>query len=139
MDNAKTNLQSMYTQAKQAGMRVVAVTIQPTKGAIGYWNNDPDSTRYEPAVVQKTIDLNDWIMNEAADIDARVDIYSIIVDPNDPGAMLSEYAATDNLHMSVGGHEALADAIYATASIDSETASRPPAPGCSWSRYRSSP
>lgn len=117
MTSAKNNLQSMYTQAKQAGMRVIAVTVQPTKGADGYWTGSPG--REPDKVIQKTDELNNWIMGRvtpplmpAIDVDIRVDAYNALEDPLNPDALAETYAAPDNLHLSQAGHEALAQAIY---------------------------
>ncbi len=112
MKAAKSNLQAMYSQAKAAGMRVIAVTIQPTKGATSYWTGA--AGREPELVVQKTDELNRWIMEGAQDVDVRVNAYETL-EEGETDSMQSEYASSDMLHLSDLGHQALADLIYQTA------------------------
>jgi lysophospholipase L1-like esterase len=96
------NLQSMYSLAHDAGIKVVACTITPFKDYLHY-----DSR------MQSVIDnVNAYILNEAFDIDYRVDLWSALVDPNNPNTLLRDYDDGKHLHLSTDGYVKVADTIY---------------------------
>ncbi|MBU2638276.1 MAG: metallophosphoesterase [Nanoarchaeota archaeon] len=102
----ENDLQDMYTQAKQAGMRVIALTITPYKGHGGTYPWD--------AIKQARNDeVNRWIMNEAVDVDVRVNTYSAL--EGAPDMLKAEYAASDKLHLTPTGQNALGAAVFAAA------------------------
>lgn len=104
----KESLSSMYQQAKDDNLKVIAVTITPWKG----W------TRWTAQRQQVTEEVNGWIMSEA-NVDVRVNAYSAMVDPNDPGKLKSEYVGPAQpggyLHPGTEGQKAIARAIIAAA------------------------
>jgi hypothetical protein len=111
----ESNLQSMYTQAHNAGIVVMAISLSPWKGC-GYWS----------ASKQVLSDsLHDWIMNTATNIDYRIEVYSLLEDPNNPDAMLPAYTG-DHLHFnSTGGvviGQAMYDAVFAMSAKPSNLA-----------------
>jgi acyl-CoA thioesterase-1 len=89
------NLQSAYTQAHNAGIKVVAITISPFISQ-GYLAN------------KKTVNL--WIMNTAANVDYRVDVYPLLEDPNTPDAMRPDYTV-DGEHLNSAGGAVVAWAV----------------------------
>lgn len=114
MTNAKTNLQLMINDAKQAGIQTVLVTIQPT-GSSYYWDG---TTGREPELVkQKTEELNNWMLYQAQNVDVVVDAYSVLGSLSDPTILNPVYEAPtkDGIHLNTKGHEVLADVIYTQA------------------------
>lgn len=96
------NLQACYTLAKNAGIRVAALTITPLGGAAGM-----------TAGKQTKIDaVNAWILNTAADVDVRVDTYAAIEDPGTPDQILAAYDSGDHIHPSTAGGAVLASTIF---------------------------
>jgi lysophospholipase L1-like esterase len=102
----KTNLQTMYSAAKTAGMTVVALTITPCEGHVSH-----------TAAVQTNIDaINAWILADALDVDYRVDTYTAVEDPANPDALLPAYDDGGHLHLTDAGGDAMGDAVYAVLS-----------------------
>ncbi|MCA9477881.1 MAG: C40 family peptidase [Nanoarchaeota archaeon] len=114
LSTPEKNLQAMYTKAHQAGIRVIAVTVQPSKA----WFDaaqDSNPSLYDPdAIAEKMNALNNWILHTAKDVDVRVDVYSLLEDPQRPDYLKPDYSR-DGLHMSSLGHQVLANAIYEAA------------------------
>lgn len=75
-DRAINNLQTIYTEAKAAGMRVVAVTIPPA--GLWYERFQRPEEEYDRDV-QK---LNNFV--RSAQVDAVVDAYQLLGDPANP-------------------------------------------------------
>ncbi len=99
------NLQAMYTAAKIAGLKVIAVNVTPFSGDAGW----PSSG----AIARGKQDyINNWIANTAVDVDYRIDAYSAVVDPNVPYTLLAEYDDGGHLHMTVAGYDKLGETIY---------------------------
>jgi lysophospholipase L1-like esterase len=98
----ETNLQTMYNQAKSIGAKVVAVTITPFKGNVGW-------TDAKQAVLTN---VNLWILNAATNIDYRINAYTNLVDPSNADTLLPAYASIDWLHLLSPGHDALASNIF---------------------------
>lgn len=106
--NIKADLQDMYTRAKNAGMRVIALTITPCKG----------HSECTAAKIAKNKEVNEWIMdrtNGARDVDIRVDVYSELEDPANPDALNPAYSAPDHLHLNAAGQQAIGRAVFQAA------------------------
>lgn len=102
----KSNLQAMYDIAKVSGMKVVAVTIPPKASSTG-------GGALDPAVQKANIEeVNTWILNNALNIDYRIDAHLLLEDPNNLGSLLATYDSGDHVHLSAGGYTALANEIY---------------------------
>ena len=101
----KSNLQQIYSAARQAGARVVAVTIPPLATVKGWTGEQQDTLQ----------SVNAWIMADssefAGDVDDRVDSYVVLADPR-TGGLASQYDVGDHIHLSGAGYRALAEAIY---------------------------
>ncbi|HII38656.1 TPA: peptidoglycan DD-metalloendopeptidase family protein [Candidatus Micrarchaeota archaeon] len=111
VDRIKTDLQSMYDAAHEAGIRVIAVTVTPWKG----WQTGPGGTDWNQERQQKTDELNEWILSRPRNVDVVADAYSALEDPQNQDAMRREYYNADHLHPNAAGHRVLGDAIYAAA------------------------
>ena len=103
----QAELQSIYTEAHDAGITVVAGTITPFKTS-AWWTAD------RQAVVEA---VNAWILNTAIDVDYKIDLYAALEDPSVPDTLLPAYASADWLHPSTAGYIAMADAIYVGATF----------------------
>ena len=99
----QAELQSIYTEAHNAGIKVIAGTITPFKTS-AWWTAD------RQAVVEA---VNTWILNTAINVDYKIDLYAALEDPSVPDTLLPAYASADWLHPSTAGYIAFADAIYA--------------------------
>lgn len=96
------NLQDIYTDCHNAGIKVIAVNLHPSKGDTNW-----DSTKQ--AVVDA---VNTWIAGTATDIDDNLDIYSVLEDPSNDDKLLPAYNGGDWMHLSVAGYEKVADEIF---------------------------
>jgi len=100
-DQIETNLQSIYTAIHNVSVKVVAVTITPFKGRT-QWN----------VAAQASLDsVNTWILNTANHVDYRVNVYTVLEDPNNPDQLLPEYNG-DWVHLSGTGYLVLGTTIY---------------------------
>lgn len=109
--DVKTRLQFLYTSAKQIGMRVIACTLLPFKGVTGFgsvWSQPKQDI---------ALDVNNFIMTQAIDVDYRVDLYTANNDISGLGDGYYIPANTyDGLHPSdPTGRTAIADLIFSTA------------------------
>jgi len=98
----ETSLQSMFTAAHCAGIKVISVSIPPFKG-YALWTSAMQSTADE---------VNFWIASTATNIDFKIDAYSLLEDPNAPDQLASAFDSGDHLHLSVAGYNAVAEAIH---------------------------
>ncbi len=90
----QNNLSTIYRGAKADGMRVIAMTILPSKTYRSY-----------RAELQPQFEaLNRWIMSNA-DIDIKIDTYTLLGNPSDPQATNPRYLAADSLHPNAEGYE----------------------------------
>lgn len=92
----QANLQQMYTDAHNAGLTVIAVTITPR------------TTTAPQLAVQQAV--NTWIKTVAINVDYVVDPYVTLADPSNPTQLLPAYNA-DGLHMTTAGYTALGNYI----------------------------
>lgn len=107
-NDIKTNLQAMYTKAKNAGVAVVAVTISPFKNNASW------------TVGRQTIldNVNRWILDTAIDVDFRVNSYAVLGGQGgDAAVLLSAYNSGDNLHLNTAGYEFLGTTIFSNATF----------------------
>ncbi len=98
-EETETNLQAMYTMARNAGIKVVAVTITPQ-------NSESAQNKL------KLLAINSWIQNTASNIDYVADAYTAIDDPGNPGNILPAYDSGDHVHLSNAGYAKVATTIY---------------------------
>lgn len=103
-DRAINNLQTIYSEAKANGMRVVAVTIPP---AADWYTRF--SARRSPDDYQNDIDrLNNFVRGAA--VDAVVDAYALLSDPARPTEM-NPTLQGNALHPNEAGYTLLAQKI----------------------------
>ena len=98
----KDALQAMYTKASTAGIQVVAMTIVPFGNSAVY------------TVGKETIrnNVNNWIKNNAIDVDYVVDIASVLEDPLDVKDLNPVYDSGDGLHPNTAGYELIANTVF---------------------------
>jgi lysophospholipase L1-like esterase len=99
----ESNLQAMYTAAHDAGIKVISVNISPFKGFTGDypWTSDR----------QVALDLiNTWIASTAINVDYKIDVYSVLEDPNIADTLLAAYSS-DGLHLSTDGYNLVGTTI----------------------------
>lgn len=107
-NDIKTNLQAMYTKAKNAGVAVVAVTISPFK-------NNASWTLGRQTILEN---VNRWILDTAIDVDFRVNSYAVLGGQGgDAAVLLSAYNSGDNLHLNTAGYELLGTTIFSNATF----------------------
>lgn len=106
-------LDAMYKEAKESGMRVIAVTITPwgkykgkvTKYGQSHWSENS----------QRAIDsINFWLLSKPENVDVVVDAYSVLEDSNTPDTLKKEFTG-DRLHLNKEGNAVLAKEIYKVA------------------------
>ena len=95
------SIQGMVKKAKARKMKVYLGTITPFKGA-GYYSHFHEAAR---------LYVNDWIRNQAKNVDGILDFAKLLQDPNDDRRMKREYASNDWLHPNPAGYKAMG--IYA--------------------------
>jgi uncharacterized protein (TIGR02145 family) len=105
----ESDLQSMYTAAHNAGIKVVAVSILPFKNFTGGKPWTPEK--------QVVLDeVNAWISAAAVNVDYKVNVYKALEDPANPDCLSPAYDDGDGLHPNYAAHIVLANAIYHTVS-----------------------
>ena len=97
-------LQQIIDRAHQHGIRVFGATLTPYEGA-GYFTEDGE-------VIRKAV--NEWIRTGGA-FDGVFDFDAAVRDPEHPSRFRKDYQMGDNLHPSVAGYKAMADAIDLSA------------------------
>ncbi|MDP3989585.1 MAG: GDSL-type esterase/lipase family protein [archaeon] len=106
-------LDSMYKEARDSGMRVIAVTITPWGGYKGKVTRYGQSHWSENS--QKAIDaINLWLRSKPENVDVVIDAYDVLEDSNRPDALKKEFTG-DRLHLSSKGNKVLANGIYNAA------------------------
>jgi acyl-CoA thioesterase I len=102
-DTTTANLQSMYTQALENGIKPVLCTILPVSGF-------PTSQKSN---IGK---LNGWISGYASSHGLPLaDLYGAMQDPAKPGNLNPSYDSGDGLHPNNAGYERIANTIYNAA------------------------
>lgn len=101
----EANLQDIYDDAAAAGLTVIAVTLLPFK-AHASW------TSGRQAVLD---DVNSWILNTAANVDVRVDAYSVFESAPGSDTLAAAYDNGDGLHPNNAGSELLGTTVYNAA------------------------
>jgi lysophospholipase L1-like esterase len=96
----KANLQSMFTQAHDAGIKVVSLNVTP----LNYY-------LWTPAKRAAIKSINAWIAMTATDIDYKIDIYSVLEDPDNPDYLDPAYT-DDGLHLNCDGYDLTADVVF---------------------------
>jgi lysophospholipase L1-like esterase len=99
-DNAIWALDQIAQRAHAHGMRVVAGTLLPYRGA-GYFSAAGETARQA---------VNAWIRGSAS-FDGVADFDRALRDPAHPDALLPVYDHGDHLHPNDAGYKAMGDAI----------------------------
>ncbi len=103
----EADLSAIYTEAKAAGARVVALTVAPW-GGFSRW--------FTPHRADTTRELNAWILaqHDAGAVDVAIDAHTLLA-CGDPDRLCPRFetAHSDGLHFGAAGHEALGQALYA--------------------------
>jgi lysophospholipase L1-like esterase len=95
-----TNLSAMYSAARTAGIKVIAITIIPMKGWVGYTE----------LRTQRIKEINAWIKSQP--VDYVIDIYTLL--DNGTGAMWSQYRSADYAHLNNLGYAFTGALVYGT-------------------------
>lgn len=101
----QTDALAIYAALAAAGVRVVACTILPFKGAAA-WNAGREAIR---------VAFNVWVLSRPAGVNLVVDTAAALADPVDAEQLLAAYDSGDFVHPSDAGGVALADAVWAVA------------------------
>jgi len=99
IDWVTSSLSSMYATAKSAGIKVIALTVIPMKGWVGYTDLRG----------QRINEINTWIKAQE-NVDYIIDVYSLV--DNGSGQMQQQYAYGDYAHLSVLGYELVGNTMY---------------------------
>ena len=95
----KANLRSMFTEARNAGIKVVSLNVS----ALNYlW------TPTKRAAIEN---INAWIASTAINIDYKIDIYSVLEDPDNPDC-LDSACTNDGLHLNCPGYDLTANVVF---------------------------
>lgn len=92
--------QQLIRRAHTAGVRIIAGTLTPFKGALYYY----------PAGERKRQRVNEFIRTSDA-FDGVVDFDKAIRDPDNPKRILPKYDSGDRLHPNDAGYQAMAEAV----------------------------
>lgn len=104
IQQVKDNLSTIYRGAKTDGIRVIAMTILPSK----------TYREYRAALQPQFEELNRWIMNNT-DVDVKINAYELLSDPSDPQATNPRYLAEDTLHPNAEGYQLIVRTIVERA------------------------
>ncbi len=100
-------VQAIWNLGHLHGARVVAMTLPPAKGWVGFAPNFP-------AVNQRRKALNHMILASGIP-DQVIDLATLMADPGDPDAMAASYDSGDHLHPNKAAMGALLDRELASA------------------------
>lgn len=110
------NLQAMYDSAFNEGLKVIAVTLTPSKKWFSPGGGYPCGSSSEiEQTVQYIVDVNAWILAKPDHVNYVVDVYSLLEDPTNPGYLNPEYNSGDRgdgLHPDKDGQKVIGKAIY---------------------------
>jgi lysophospholipase L1-like esterase len=98
----EANLQTMYTLAHNASIKVIAMTILPFAGNVN-WTS---------ALQSKLDSVNIWIKTTAINVDYTVDNYSFMADPLRATFLKPSYSSSDSLHPNTVGYDTMGANIY---------------------------
>ncbi len=105
-------LQTMYAKAHNAGIKVIAINIAPFKGASSHYS----------ITHQFAADLiNDWIANQALDVDYRIDAKTLLADSQNANTLRPKYDDGGHLHLNVAGQDLLGEKLYQEVEWKSNT------------------
>jgi lysophospholipase L1-like esterase len=102
-DEVIGGLRQIIERAHLHGIKVLASTLTPYEGA-AYYSETGETMREA---------VNQWIRSSGS-ADAVVDFDQVILDPNHPKQIRSDYNIRDHLHPNDAGYQAMADAIDLT-------------------------
>jgi len=119
-------MQSVIAQVHAAGMKIFGVTFLPrTTTPPG-----PKQEVWTPADQANLVQVNAWIQSDTSGFDGTVDLAAVVADVYngqcDPSNLFGPYNSGDNLHPSVEGQMAMADAIPTTLFQIPEAPQLPP-------------
>jgi hypothetical protein len=110
LSDIRHNLSMMYREARQRGVKVVALTLPP-------WGHLADYDR-RPAA---TLELNRWIVDQRAEhrVDFTVEIHPLL-SCGDPHTLCPAFRrfGNDEIHWNAEGHAVVARAIFQDAFSD---------------------
>ena len=92
--------QQLLTRAKARGLKVIAATLLPFRGA-AYFTEEGE---------QKRLAVNAWLRANK-NYDGLIDFDKATQDPEKPSQMLAAYDSGDHLHPNDAGYKAMADSI----------------------------
>lgn len=96
---------AVYAALAAAGVRVVACTVLPWKGAAS-WSAAREAIR---------VAFNAWVLSRPTGVDLAVDTASALADPLDAEQLLAAHDSGDHVHPSDAGGTAIANAVWAVA------------------------
>ena len=99
-------LARLIDAANEADVRVHVGTLLPFEGTMAPY--------YAEASEAKRQTVNAWIRNNT-EVASVIDFDRVMQDPDNPGAMLPQYASPDFLHPDDDGYAAMADAVDITS------------------------
>jgi len=119
-------MQSVIAQVHAAGMRIYAVTFLPrTTTPPG-----PKQEVWTPTDQANLVQVNAWIHSNFGGFDGTIDLAAVVADVYngqcDSTSLFGPYNSGDNLHPSVAGQVAMADAIPTTLFQIPEAPQLPP-------------
>lgn len=98
-----TNVQSMFTTAHNAGMKIIAISTTPSKNYPA-WTTD---------IRDQQLAYNAWLENTASYVDYYIDAYTLLEDPANPDTLLPIYSY-DWEHLSWVGWELMGTTVFNT-------------------------
>lgn len=103
-DKIKRDLSAMYRSAREAGMKVIAVTLPPWGGFDRYYN---------PRRAASTRDMNAWLKarGPAGEVDAVFDVYPLM-SCGDSEMLCEKYGWPDKVHWNAEGHRVAGAAMH---------------------------
>lgn len=106
----KVQAQAAIDAAHDAGAVVIVCTDTPATGYV-----DPNPTYSWNSAKQTALeDFNDWLANDANNIDVLVDVFTEF---NNGGALKAIYDSGDHLHPNQAGQDKIAEMIEAAATF----------------------
>lgn len=97
----ETNLQTIFNNAHTAGIKVIALSLTPSKTFSGWTST----------IQTNTTNINYWILNTASNVDFRINTYTNLVDPSNADTLLPAYDSGDHLHLSTLGYATMGSNI----------------------------